>query len=102
MSKKSTFSMILSQKLNSILTADSKTFFIWPWCLLGGYSAQAIKECIDYELKSADNLYVLMNFCKLLSLTYYTSDSDYFTLENTDSGKVLTAVYGSLQIKGMF
>ena len=35
------------------------------------YSAQAIKECIDYELKSADNPYVLTNFCKLLSLTYY-------------------------------
>ena len=34
-------------------------------------SAQAIKECIDYELKSADNPYVLTNFCKLLSLTSY-------------------------------
>ena len=29
-----------------------------------GYSAQAIEECIDYELKSADNPYVPMNFCK--------------------------------------
>ena len=28
-------------------------------------------ECIDYELKSADNPYVLTNFCKLLSFTYY-------------------------------
>ena len=37
-------------------------------------SAQAIKECIDYELKSADNPYVLTNFCKLLSLTYYRED----------------------------
>ena len=47
-------------------------YFIWPWCLPGGYSTQAIKECIDYELKSADNPYVLTNFCKLLSLTYYS------------------------------
>ena len=46
--------------------------FIWPWCLPGGYSARAIKECIDYELKSAENPYVLTNFCKLLSWTYYT------------------------------
>ena len=30
------------------------------------------KEFIDYELKSADNPYVLTNFCKLLSLTHYT------------------------------
>ena len=33
-------------------------YFIWPCCLLGGYSAQAIKECIGYELKYADNPYV--------------------------------------------
>jgi hypothetical protein len=46
-------------------------YFILPWCLLGGYSAQAIKECKEYELKSADDPYVLANFCKLLSLTYY-------------------------------
>ena len=38
--------------------------FIWPWCLLGGYSSQAIKE-LNYELKLADDP------CKLLSLTYY-------------------------------
>ena len=50
-------------------------YFIWPWCLLGGYSAQAIKECIDYELKSADIPYVLANFCKLLSLTYYNCNT---------------------------
>ena len=30
-----------------------------------------VKECIDYEHKSADNPYVLTNFCKLLSVTYY-------------------------------
>ena len=48
--------------------------FIWPWCFPGGYSAQTIKECIDYELKSADNPYVLTTFCKLLSLTYYSQD----------------------------
>ena len=35
------------------------------------YSAQAIKECIDYELESAENPHTLMNFCKPLSLTYY-------------------------------
>ena len=59
----------------NILTAESKTYVLFymtlvPPCL-GGYSAQAIKECIDYELKSADNPCVLTNFCKLLSLTYY-------------------------------
>ena len=55
------------------MTAESKTYglFLWPWCLSDGYSAQAIKECIDYELKSSDNSYVLTNFCKLLSLTFY-------------------------------
>ena len=42
---------------------------------VGGYSAQAIKECIDYELKSADNPCVLTNFCKLLSLTYYNTNA---------------------------
>ena len=52
-------------------------YFIWPWCLPGGYSAQAIKGCIDYKLKSADNLYVLTNVCKLLSLTYYIIHSGY-------------------------
>ena len=46
-------------------------YVIQPWCLPGGYSDQAIKECIDYELISADNPYVLKNFFKLLSLTYY-------------------------------
>ena len=46
------------------------------WCLLGGYSSRAIKECIDYELKSADNPYVLTKICKLLSLTYYTLYAD--------------------------
>ena len=40
-----------------------------------GYSPQAIKECIDYEPKSADNPYVLTNFCKLLSLNYYRPDA---------------------------
>ena len=53
-------------------------YFIRHWCLPGGYSAQAIKECIDYELKSADNPYALTNFCKLLSLTYYKTDPFYF------------------------
>ena len=46
----------------------------FAWCLLGGYSAQAFKECIDYEVKevkSADIPYVLTNLCELLSLTYY-------------------------------
>ena len=47
-------------------------YFMWPWCLLGDYLAQAIKECIHYELTSAYNPYVRTNFCKLLSLTYYT------------------------------
>ena len=27
-------------------------YLILPWCQFGGYSAQAIKECIDNELKS--------------------------------------------------
>ena len=59
----------LSQKLDFWqLRAKSMAYFIWPWCLPGDYSAQAIKEYIDYELKYADNPYVL---CKLLSLTYY-------------------------------
>ena len=44
--------------------------YSWIPFLLGGYSAQAIKEYMDYELKSANNPYVLTNFCKLLSLTY--------------------------------
>ena len=43
-----------------------------PWCPPGGYSAQAIKEYIDYELKCADNPYILTDFFKLLSLTYYS------------------------------
>ena len=55
------------------LRAKPMAYFIWPWCLPGGYSAQAIKECIVYERKSADNSYVLKNFCKLLSLTYYNT-----------------------------
>ena len=29
--------------------------------VLGGYLAQAIKECGDYELKFADNPYLLTN-----------------------------------------
>ena len=54
------------------MRAKPMAYFIRPWCLLGGYSAQAIKECIDYEFKSAGNPKVLTNFCKLLSLTYYS------------------------------
>ena len=64
--------MILSQNWINILTDESKTYGLFyiilvhpRWLLSSG--------CIDYELKSADNLYVLTNFCKLLSLTYYTS-----------------------------
>ena len=34
--------------------------------------------------------------------TSYPDNPDYFTLENMDSDKVLTAVNGSLQLKGMF
>jgi len=48
------------------LRAKPMAYFIWPWCVFGGYSAQAIEECIDYQLASADNPYVLTNFCKLL------------------------------------
>jgi hypothetical protein len=59
----------------------------------GGYSAQAIKECIDYEVKSADNPYVLTNFCKLLSLTYYRR-SEYI------SGLELVRVPGTRGIFG--
>ena len=46
----------------NILTAESKTILY----NIGAYSAQAIKGCIDYDLKSADNLYVLPVFCQLL------------------------------------
>ena len=52
------------------LRAKPMAYFTQPWCLLGGYSAQVIRKCIDYELKSTDNPYLLTNFCKLLSLTY--------------------------------
>ena len=60
--------MILSQKLDEHLTAESKTYGLFYITLEhpGGYSAQAIKGCIDYELKSADNLYVLPFFCQLI------------------------------------
>ena len=34
--------------------------------------------------------------------TSYPDNPDYFTLENMDSDKVLTAVNGSLQLEGMF
>ena len=47
------------------MRAKPMAYCIWPLCLPGGYSAQAIKECKDYELKSDDNPYVLTNFCKL-------------------------------------
>ena len=57
------------------MRAKPMAYFIQPLCLPGGYSAQAIKECIDYELKSADNPCVLTNFCKLLSLTYYNTNA---------------------------
>jgi hypothetical protein len=46
-------------------------FFIQHWCLPGGYLAQAIKGCIDYELKFADNLYVLPVFLPTNPLAYY-------------------------------
>ena len=36
-------------------------YFIWPWWLFGGYSAQAIKEFVGQKLKSADNPYVSTN-----------------------------------------
>ena len=55
------------------LRTKPMAYIIWPWCLLGGYSAQAIKECIDYELKSADNVVTI--FCKLLSLTYISNQT---------------------------
>ena len=69
--------MILSKKGLTFwhLRAKPMAYFIWPWCLLGGYSAQAIKESLDYELKTADNPYVLTNFWKLCSLTWF---SDFF------------------------
>jgi hypothetical protein len=54
------------------LSLKPMAYFVWPWCLPGGYSAQAIKECIDYELKSTNNPYVLTKFWKLLSLAYYS------------------------------
>ena len=47
----------------NILT-ESKTHSLFYMTLLGGYSAQVIKECVNYELKSADNPCVLTNFCK--------------------------------------
>ena len=53
-------------EISCSIKKESKTYF------LGGYSAQAIKECIDYDLKSANNPYVLTNFCQLLSLTCYS------------------------------
>ena len=59
-----------------MLTAESKTYGLFfmtlvpLWC----YSAQAIKERTIYELKFADCPYVLTNFCKLLSLTFYSSN----------------------------
>ena len=46
---------------------DSSEQNLW---LLDDCSAQAIKESIDYELKSADNPYVLTNFCRLLSFVF--------------------------------
>ena len=61
----------------NILTAEGKTyclFYMTLVSLLGGYSAQAIKECIDYELKPADNplctneLFDLLYFSVLLFL----------------------------------
>ena len=45
----------LEVKLVSWASQLSLQALIWTWCALGGYSAQAIKECIEYELKSADN-----------------------------------------------
>ena len=64
------------------MTAESKTYGLFYITLEhpGGYSAQAIKGCIDYELKSADNPYVLTNFCKLLSLTYILREDVIFAL----------------------
>ena len=51
--------------------AKPAAYFNWPWCLLGGYSSQTIKG-LRYELKLADDPYVLTKVCKLLFLTYYT------------------------------
>ena len=47
------------------MTAESKTYGL-SYMLMT--LAQAIKEYINYELKSADNPYVLTNFCKLPTL----------------------------------
>ena len=58
--------MILSQNWINILTAENKAYGLFymtlHWCIPGTYLAQSIKGCIDYELKSADNLYVLPFF----------------------------------------
>ena len=40
------------------MTAERNTYGLLYVYDLGGYSTQAIKEWIDYELKSADNPYV--------------------------------------------
>ena len=58
------------------LTFDSWEQNLWPILYHLGASLVATQlrqiRCIYYEIKSADNPYVLTNFCKLLSLTYYT------------------------------
>ena len=60
-----------------ILRIDSWEKILWPILYdLGAFlvatQLRQLKKCIDYEPKSADNPNVLANFCKLLSLTYYS------------------------------
>ena len=60
--------MILSQQLDQHFESWEENL----WLTLYDLSASlvAYQKCIDQKLKSADNPYVLTNFCKLLSLTY--------------------------------
>ena len=57
----------------NILTAESKTYGLFHMALVTPrwLLTTQLRQFHDYELNSADNPYVLMNFCKLLSLTYY-------------------------------
>ena len=69
--------LYLKNQIN-ILTAERKIyrlFYITLVSPLWQLNYMKIKKCIDQELKSADNPWVLTNFHKLLSSTYYSKNN---------------------------
>ena len=72
------------------MTAESKTYGLFymtlvpPWWLL----SSGKEECIDYELKSADNPYILMNYSLRLGLFVSKEKNSEMTEMTENSSKV--------------